>query len=116
MQEDLVRASRLRRTAGEIAELLADYRQSGQGQREFCQQRGIGLSTLQNYLRGGRSGRKAQGLVEVELVAGNRVDAKARSLELTTTNGYRISVGRGFEAGDLIRLVKTIEQIGGIGR
>ncbi len=116
MEDDLVRSSRPRRRASEIAELLGSYRQSGQGQREFCQQRGIGLSTLQNYLRRERVGEKSQGLVEVEVVAGKRADAKARSLELITINGYRISVGAGFEAGDLIRLVKTIEQINAIRR
>ena len=33
MQDDLVKTSRLRRTAGEIAELLGSYRESGQGHR-----------------------------------------------------------------------------------
>ncbi len=87
MEDDLVRSSRPRRRASEIAELLGGYRQSGQGQRKFCQQRGIGLSTLQNYLRRERVDEKSQELVEVEVVAGKRADAKARSLELITIRG-----------------------------
>jgi hypothetical protein len=55
----------------EIAELIASYRQSGQRQREFCQQRGIGLSTLQNYQRRERTKgqQKHRRLLEVEVVA-----------------------------------------------
>ncbi len=89
MEDDLVRSSRPRRRASEIAELLGGYRQSGQGHREFCQQRGIGLSTLQNYLRRERVDEKSQELVEVEVVAGKRADAKARSLELITIKGKK---------------------------
>jgi hypothetical protein len=51
MENGPAKTERTRRSRAEIAELIATYRQSGQKQREFCQQRGIGLSTLQNYLR-----------------------------------------------------------------
>jgi hypothetical protein len=55
MENGPAKTERTRRSRAEIAELIATYRQSGQKQREFCQQRGIGLSTLQNYLRRERS-------------------------------------------------------------
>jgi hypothetical protein len=51
MENGPAKTERTRRSRAEIAELIGTYRQSGQKQREFCQQRGIGLSTLQNYLR-----------------------------------------------------------------
>ena len=51
MENGPAKTERTRRSRAEIAELIATYRQSGQKQREFCQQRDIGLSTLQNYLR-----------------------------------------------------------------
>jgi hypothetical protein len=69
MENGPAKKERTRRTRAEIAELIATYRQSGQKQREFCQQRGIGLSTLQNYLRRERSdGQPQQRLSEVEVV------------------------------------------------
>ncbi len=49
MENGPAKTERTRRSRAEIAELIATYRQSGQKQREFCQQRDIGLSTLQNY-------------------------------------------------------------------
>jgi len=48
MENGPAKTERTRRSRTEIVELMAAYRQSGQKQREFCQQRGIGLSTLQN--------------------------------------------------------------------
>jgi hypothetical protein len=55
MENGPAKTERTRRIRAEVAELIATYRQSGQKQREFCQQPGIGLSTLQNYLRRERS-------------------------------------------------------------
>jgi hypothetical protein len=51
MENEAAKTERIRRSRAEIEELVAIYRSSGQRQREFCQQQGIGLSTLQNYLR-----------------------------------------------------------------
>ena len=42
MENGPAKAERTRRSRTEIAELIAAYRQSGQKQREFCRQRGIG--------------------------------------------------------------------------
>jgi hypothetical protein len=70
---------------------VASYRQSGQRQRELRQQRCIGLSTLQNYLRQERTNgqQKQRRLLEVEVVA-KRVAAASESqrLELIAPNGY----------------------------
>src|SRR5258708_30475726 len=105
------KTERRRRSRAEIAELIATYRQSGQKQREFCQQRGIGLSTLQNYLRRERSdGQPKQRLLEVEVVRKATAGA-SQALEIIVPNGYRIMVVARFAAEDLLRLLRVREQI-----
>jgi hypothetical protein len=105
---------RVRRSRVETAELIASYRQSGQRQREFCQQRGIGLSTLQNYLRRERTKeqQKHRRLLEVEVVAKSLTAARETpQLELIAPNGYRIAVGPEFRAEALLRLLEVVERI-----
>ena len=70
MESEPAKRERVRRSRAEIAEIVRSYRCSGERQRAFCQQRDIGLSTLQNYLRRERTkGQpKQERLVEVEVV------------------------------------------------
>jgi hypothetical protein len=69
MEKEPARRERIRRSRVAIRELIATYRQSGQKQREFCLERGIGVSTLQNYLRRERSnGEAKERLLEVDVV------------------------------------------------
>jgi len=83
MESEPAKRVRVRRSREEIAELIGSYRQSGQRQREFCQQRGIGLSTLQNYLRRERTKRqqKHRRLLEVEVVANPATRLRSMFLE-----------------------------------
>jgi len=118
MESEAAKRVRVRRSREEIAELIASYRQSGQRQREFCQQRGIGLSSLQNYLRRERT--KGQGkqrrLLEVEVVAKSwRAAREMQALELIAPNGYRIAVGSEFRAEVLLRLLEVVERIKVVG-
>ena len=111
MENEPAKRERVRRSRAEKAELIATYRQSGQKQREFCQQRGVGLSTLQNYLRRERSnGQPKQRLLEVEVVPKAMAGA-SQALEIIAPNGYRIRVVARFEAEDLLRLLRVLEQI-----
>ena len=104
MENGPAKTERSRRSRAEIAELIGTYRQSGQKQREFCQQRGIGLSTLQNYLRRERSnGQPKQRLLEVEVVP-KATAGRSPALEIIAPNGYRIMVVARFEAEELLRL------------
>src|SRR5258707_12885543 len=94
MESELAKRVRVRRSREEIVELLGSYRQSGQRQREVCQQRGMGLSTLQNYLRRGRrKGQQKWGrLLGVELVAKSAMGAReTQTLRLMASYGYRIA-------------------------
>ena len=111
MENGPAKTERTRRSRAEIAELIGTYRQSGQKQREFCQQRGIGLSTLQNYLRRERSnGQPKQQLLEVEVVP-KATAGSSQALEIIAPNGYRIMVVARFAAEDLLRLLRVLEQI-----
>ena len=118
MESEPAKRVRVRRSREEIAELIGSYRQSGRRQREFCQQRGIGLSTLQNYLRRERAkGQQKHGrLLEVEVVAKTSTAAReAPQLELIAPNGYRIAVGSEFRAEALLRLLEVVERIKVVG-
>ena len=111
MENGPAKTERRRRSRAEIAELIAAYRQSAQKQREFCRQRGIGLSTLQNYLRRERSnGQPKQRLLEVEVVPKATAGA-SQALEILAPNGYRVMVVARFETEDLFRLLQVLEQI-----
>ena len=114
MESEPAKRVRVRRSREERAELMASYRQSGQRQREFCQQRGIGLSTLQNYLRRERTEgqHKHRRLLEVEVVAKrSRAARETQALELIVPNGYRIAVGSEFRTEALLRLLEVVERI-----
>jgi hypothetical protein len=118
MESEPAKRVRVRRSREEIAELIGSYRQSGQRQREFCQQRGIGLSTLQNYLRRERAKgqQKHRRLLEVEVVAKTSTAAReAPQLELIAPTGYRIAVGSEFRAEALLRLLEVVERIKVVG-
>ena len=113
MENGPAKTERTRRSRAEIGELIATYRQSGQKQGEFCQQRGIGLSILQNYLRRERSNgqpKQKQRLLEVEVVP-KATAGRSPALEIIAPNGYRIIVVARFEAEDLLRLLRVLEQI-----
>jgi hypothetical protein len=124
-----------RRSGGEMARLAGLYAGSGMGRRAFCSLYGMGLSTLSRHLRqlrqgsgevrsdgGGRgevrSSRAIDGvggcaLVEVErgaaVVAAGAEQARALRVELQ--HGRSVSVGRGFDAETLRRLVDVLERL-----
>src|SRR5260221_2644995 len=107
MESELAKRVRVRRSREAIVELLGSYRQSGQRQREFCQQRGMGLSTLQNYLRRERTKGQQKGgrLLEGELGAKSSMAARETlALELIASNGDRIAVSSVVYAEPLLRL------------
>src|SRR5260221_13233899 len=111
MENEPAKTERTRRSRTEIAELIAAYRQSGQKQREFCRQRGIGLSTLQNYLRRERSnGQPKQRLLEVEVVP-KATAGGGQAIEGGGPNGRAVSGGAGFEAEDFFWLLQETGEI-----
>src|SRR5258707_7905770 len=109
MENGPAKTERRRRSRAEIAVLIAAYRQSGQKQREFCRQRGIGLSTLQNYLRRERSnGQLKQRLLEVEVVPKATAGGK-KVLQILAPPGFRVTVGATVGAERFLWVSRLIE-------
>jgi transposase-like protein len=105
-----------RRTPAQWTELVQDFEASGQSQRAFCAERGIGQSTLRYWRRRleQRSGqapvavRQGARLVPVELVE-EHVPLAAGSGVTILTGGVRIQVTRHFDAGVLRGVVAALE-------
>ena len=60
---------RKRRSLEQIAELVRDFRSSGLKRRQFCEERGIGLSELQRSLKIVRRNKNTLRLLAVEVEA-----------------------------------------------
>lgn len=92
-------------------ELVSEFEASGLSRKQFCQQRGLSVGTLDLY-------RKRRRLAEsgVELKAGLvrvKVSAEPRSgsgLQLVLRGGLRLEVAAGFDGDTLKRLLGLIEQ------
>jgi hypothetical protein len=113
MENEPVRRVRVRRSGEEIAELLQQYRESGQTQREYCSTVGLSVSCLQSYLR--RAGGREPGvrMREVEVVGeAQRIEPSASALAVRLPSGYEVLVGRGFESGELARLLSVLQGFG----
>ena len=94
-----------RRSAEEIQHLLDEYRQSGEGRREFCRRQGIPVTTLDYYVR--RQTLKTQPrLARVKLAAPVEPPAP---FALVLRNGRRIESGWSFRDADLARLIRVAE-------
>jgi hypothetical protein len=93
------------RSEEEIAELLTGYEQSGLTRRDYCQERGVAVTTF-DYYRRSRSKRERPALVPV------RVEPAARPslLTLVCANGRRIEVPSHFSEDGLLRLLRVAER------
>jgi hypothetical protein len=113
MEESAIRRVRVRRSGEEIAELLGNYRQSGQTQREYCAGVGLSVSCLQSYLRREGSIEHGVRLREVEMVGEpQRRGPSVWALAVRLPSGYEVLVGRGFESGELVRLLGVLQGFG----
>jgi len=111
------------RSAEEGSELVERYVESGLTQRVFAQEEGIGVSTLQYWLRkisaaeGGAprfGGTGVVSLLEVEIASnrGSRVEAKPAGpvAELEWPSGVRLRFFAGFAEQELERLVRALRE------
>lgn len=106
-----------RRTPEQWAELVRDFALSGQSQRAFCADRGIGQSTLRYWRRRleKRSGEApvavSQGarLVPVDLIEEHAPVAAGSGVTVLTGGGVRIEVRRHFDAVVLRGVVAALE-------
>ena len=95
-----------RRSAEEVQGLLDEYRQSGEKREEYCQRRGIAVTTLNYYLR-------LQALKTVPRLARGKLTSHtadpAAGFALVLRNGRRIESGWNFGETDLARLIRVAE-------
>jgi hypothetical protein len=96
-----------RHTSAQREKILTAYRRSALPQREFCAQAGIGLSTLQLWLRkNARTASPTSEFVEIpNLVAAPRANAVYR---LHLRNGMIVEIGSGFQAEEVSALLQLL--------
>jgi hypothetical protein len=113
-EEQLCKVPR-RRSRQEVDQLVAEYESSGLSRQEFCQERGVGLSTLDRYRtrrkRQGPAGSNALMAVEVSGRALEPIATTSRALAVVLRGGRRIEVGRGFDTGTMVQLVRVLEGV-----
>ena len=109
--ETEVEKKRRRRSSQQITALIEEYRQSGQTRREFCQSRGLALSSFQSSIRRRRQ-RSAQtrrdAIREVQIV-GTPLEKRSCGLAVISRSGYPIRVERDFDPMVLRRLLAALE-------
>ena len=110
-------AARRRRTRAEVRQLVAEFVSSGMRRSEFCQSRGLSISTLDRHLKKRRWKRKsapADGrLVPVELAI-RKSPAERKSgcgLAVVLSGERRIEVQRDFDTHTFERLVSVLERV-----
>jgi hypothetical protein len=93
-------------------ELVREFEASGLRRKQFCEQRGLSVGTLDLYrkrhrLAEGGSEPKG-GLVRVKLSAERALGGSG--LQLVLSDGLRVEVGESFDEATLKRLLSVIEQ------
>jgi len=106
---------RQRRSRAEAAQLVAEFETSGLSRSDFCQQRGLSLSTFNRYRnrsRAGQAGAASVNLVAVELRGARRagVPREDSGLAIALAGGRRIEVARGFDGRTLVQLLGLLER------
>jgi hypothetical protein len=113
MNEEQVCKVPRRRSRQEVDQLVAEYESSGLSRQEFCQERGVGLSTLDRYRtrrkRQAPTGSNALLAVEVSGRAPAPIAGTGSALAVVLRGGRRIEVGRGFDTSALAQLVRVLE-------
>lgn len=89
-------------------QILQDYHRSGLSQRQFAAQAGVGLSTLQLWLRQGasRSPVRATKFIEVPNVL--RTSPTGATYRLHLAGGLQLEIGSGFRPEELSTLLRVL--------
>jgi hypothetical protein len=94
--------SQERRSAEERQRLLKEFESSGQTRRQFCEQHGLAITTLDSWRRGRK---RRPRFVKVEIPA----PAGGPGFALVLANGRRIECSWSFEEAGLARLIRAAE-------
>ena len=99
---------RVGRSSEEVQQLLKGYEESGLSRREYCQDLGIPITTLDYYRRRRANKQARQRLVAVEVAP--QPARREGGFALVLGNGRRIECGWGFAEPDLARLLRIVER------
>lgn len=91
--------------------MMTGYEQSGLTRRDYCQQRGIPLSTFAYYRHQHRQKGRKPALVAVRLETNETARRASSSMAVVLRNGRRIEVASGFVEAELARLVRLVERV-----
>ncbi|MGH9440171.1 MAG: IS66 family insertion sequence element accessory protein TnpA [Terriglobia bacterium] len=91
-------------------EHVAAWKASGLRRREYCRRNGLSLSTLCYWSSRVNGESKAGGFVEVVARAGVEPPERCEHIELFVRDRYRLSVGDGFRAEVLSRVLDVLER------
>lgn len=102
------------RTPEQWADLVKEWEASGQSQRGFCAERGIGQSTLRYWRRRLQGETPSDARIAEARLVPVRVCAQEPSqggsgLRLVLGNGLGIEVAPGFDAATLQRVLATLQ-------
>ena len=102
------------RTPEEINQLLSGYLQSGLSRRQYCEQQGIAVTSLDYYRhrqrKAPRTPRKATPLVRVKLNNSAPSDPRLHNdFTVVLSQGRRIESNWSYTEQDLARLIRTVE-------
>jgi hypothetical protein len=104
-----------RRSAVEVAGVVAEYEASGLSRVAFCQRKGLSLATLARYRKRHPHSGAVPGsrwvAVEVSGRCAGQACGAGSGLAVALADGRRIEVGAGFDAPTLARLVNVLERI-----
>jgi len=109
--EESGRQHRRHRSRAEADEVVAEYEVSGLSREAFCKQKDVPLQTLDRYVTRYRKQQKdgsgTQRWVAVEVAGRN---GSSGELSVVLSQGRRIEIKRGFDAGTLRQLLAVLEQ------
>jgi hypothetical protein len=105
-----------RRTRSEIAQIAAQFTESGLNRSEFCRRHGLCLGTLNRHLKRmnqASTTRVSDGLIAVELVGSRLANYHMGGcgLAVVLSRGRRIEVSSGFDATTLEKLIALLESM-----
>src|SRR4051812_19757814 len=106
------KSKRRNRSQAEGRELAEEFRRSRSTQREFCQERGLNIVTLQYWLRKtraigterqseGRRKQQRQRFVEVKVTGDGQPMLATGRYEIRVGNGRQLKVASGFDVEEV---------------
>ena len=112
--------NRRRRSRSEALRLAAEFEQSGQSRKAFCQQHGLSPASLDHYRQLGRqnAAKGSSTVADLQLVPVDVLDKPTPQLPfdgdaglyLVLPHGRRLAIGSGFDAAALTRLLSVLDQ------